>query len=307
MKVSIIIPFYNGETFCRKIFEKILKQTYKNYEVICVDDGSTDNTLSILKEIEKENKKIKVYSQKNTGPGFARKLGFEKSSGDIILFCDSDDELYDENTLRKIINIFEKCNPDIIFYNYLIKSNKTEICSIRNFHKNEGIYNIDVLENYIFTTNLINKVFKRKLLKSNMFYNGRNFEDAYTLINYLYECSNFYFTKQHFYLYNANLNPNSLTKSIDSTKVIQVLEVLQLLLQNSKFSILKEYKCFDMYCFQFKNLYKNRKIWSKNDVKKIKLNLKQLRKAFKGKAMKLSFKYFSFKRYILYILSFLYL
>ena len=64
MKISLIIPFYNGEKFCEKIFDLIFKQNYKNYEVICVDDGSTDNTLNILRKIESKSKQVKVFTQK---------------------------------------------------------------------------------------------------------------------------------------------------------------------------------------------------------------------------------------------------
>lgn len=309
MKISLIIPFYNGEKFCEKIFDLIFKQNYKNYEVICVDDGSTDNTLKILKSIEKSNSKVKVFTQKNTGPGFARKLGFQKSSGDIVLFYDSDDSLYDENVFQNIVHIFEKENPDIIFYDLIITSKSGEFISkvIKDFDLRDEVCDISLLENCLFKTNLCNKVFKRKLLNDDMFYNGSNFEDAYTLLSYLQNCNTFYYSSKHFYINNEVLNPNSLTKSINSEKIMQVIEVLNLLNKSEKFKLLKEYKYFDMYCYQFKNLYKNRKKWSKNEVLMIKKDLKKMRSQFRGKAFKLSIKYFSIKRYILYILSLIYL
>lgn len=309
MKISLIIPFYNGEKFCEKIFDLIFKQNYKNYEVICVDDGSTDNTLKILKSIEKSNSKVKVFTQKNTGPGFARKLGFQKSSGDIVLFYDSDDSLYDENVFQNIVHIFEKENPDIIFYDLIITSKSGEFISkvIKDFDLRDEVCDISLLENCLFKTNLCNKVFKRKLLNDDMFYNGSNFEDAYTLLSYLQNCNTFYYSSKHFYINNEVLNPNSLTKSINSEKIMQVIEVLNLLNKSEKFKLLKEYKYFDMYCYQFKNLYKNRKKWSKNEVLMIKKDLKKVRSQFRGKAFKLSIKYFSIKRYILYILSLIYL
>lgn len=309
MKISLIIPFYNGEKFCEKIFDLIFKQNYKNYEVICVDDGSTDNTLKILKSIEKSNSKVKVFTQKNTGPGFARKLGFQKSSGDIVLFYDSDDSLYDENVFQNIVQIFEKENPDIIFYDLIITSKSGEFISkvIKDFDLRDEICDISLLEKCLFKTNLCNKVFKRKLLNDDMFYNGSNFEDAYTLLSYLQNCNTFYYSSKHFYINNEVLNPNSLTKSINSEKIMQVIEVLNLLNKSEKFKLLKEYKYFDMYCYQFKNLYKNRKKWSKNEVLMIKKDLKKMKSQFRGKAFKLSLKYFSIKRYILYILSLIYL
>ena len=309
MKVSIIIPFYNSEDFCKKIFDMIFKQTYTDYEVICIDDGSTDNTLKILKEIEKNNNKVKVYSQKNTGPGFARKLGFHKSNGDIILFYDSDDSLYDENTLKNIVEIFDKYNPDIVFYDLVVNDGRKiyTIDNIKENNQDEGLYDITLLENYIFMTNLSTKIFKSKILEDSMFYNGKNFEDAYTLLSYLDKCKNFYYTKKLFYINNKVLNPNSLTKSINPEKVRQVIEVLNLLNKSEKFKLLKEYKYFDMYCYQFKNLYNNRKEWAEEDILRIKDDLKSIRCHFNKNALKLSLKYFSIKRYILYLLSLFYL
>ena len=252
---------------------------------------------------------MKVFTQKNTGPGFARKLGFQKSSGDIVLFYDSDDSLYDENVFQNIVQIFEKENPDIIFYDLIITSKSGEFISkvIKDFDLRDEICDISLLENCLFKTNLCNKVFKRKLLNDDMFYNGSNFEDAYTLLSYLQNCNTFYYSSKHFYINNEVLNPNSLTKSINSEKIMQVIEVLNLLNKSEKFKLLKEYKYFDMYCYQFKNLYKNRKKWSKNEVLMIKKDLKKMRSQFRGKAFKLSLKYFSIKRYILYILSLIYL
>lgn len=309
MKISIVIPFYNGEKFCKKIFDKILIQTYTNFEVICIDDGSTDNTFSILKDVASLNEKIKVFHQDNTGPGFARKLGFMKSTGDLIWFVDSDDELYDKYTLEKIINIFKKNEPDVIFHNLLIKNKEKKYTSyvIENFEHSEGKYDIRVLDNYIFKTNICNKIFKTNILTEKMFFNGKNFEDAYTLFNYLDNCKNFYYTNEKFYINDEVINPNSLTKTINTDKIIQVVDVLTAICKNDNFSLLKSYKCFDMYCFQFKNIYKNRKNWNKQDIKSAKEELKKLRQLFGNKALKISLKYFSLKRYILYIISLLYI
>ena len=309
MKISLIIPFYNGEKFCKKIFDLIFKQNYKNYEVICVDDGSTDNTLKILKSIEKSNSKVKVFTQKNPGPGFARKVGFQKSSGDIVLFYDSDDSLYDENVFQNIVHIFEKENPDIIFSDLIITSTSGEFISkvIKDFDLRDEICDISLLENCLFKTNLCNKVFKRKLLNDDMFYNGSNFEDAYTLLSYLQNCNTFYYSSKHFYINNEVLNPNSLTKTVDSKKILQMAEVLNFFNDINRFNNLKEYKFFDLYCYHFKNLFINKNKWSEAEINSIKKELKNMRSIFKGKALKLSLKYFSLKRYALYLMSLIYI
>lgn len=309
MKISVVIPFYNGEKFCKKIFEKINQQTYTNYEIICIDDGSNDNTLQILKKIALYNEKIRVYHQNNTGPGYARRLGYTKSNGELIWFVDSDDEIYDKYTFQNIINIFQKNNPDVIFYNLIITNMGKKHTSyvIEDFNHGEGLYDIRVLDDYIFKTNLCNKIFKLKMLDESMFYNGKNFEDAYTLLKYLDKCSNFYYTTQNFYINDETINPNSLTKTINTDKIIQVVEVLTAICQNNNFSTLKSYKCFDMYCYQFKNIYENKRKWNKQEIKQAKKELKKLRPLIKSRALNISLKYFSFKRYILYIISLLYI
>ena len=89
-KISIVIPTYNGGMKIIDCINSLLKQNYSNYEIIVVNDGSTDDTLNILKSNFGSNKKIKIYSQNNGGPAKARNLGIKKSSGIIIGFTDDD-------------------------------------------------------------------------------------------------------------------------------------------------------------------------------------------------------------------------
>lgn len=90
-EISVIVPIYNGEKTIERCINSILNQTFKDLEIILVDDGSTDNSLNICKEIVNKNNKIRLFSQKNSGPSAARNLGIEKSNGKYIMFCDCDD------------------------------------------------------------------------------------------------------------------------------------------------------------------------------------------------------------------------
>lgn len=92
-KVSILIPCYNSESFIRETLESCLSQSYRNIEIIIVDDGSTDDSLKIAKEYESKFDNIFVFSQNNKGACSARNLAFEKSSGDYIMYLDADDVL----------------------------------------------------------------------------------------------------------------------------------------------------------------------------------------------------------------------
>ena len=108
---SIIIPTYNNcESLCQTV-EKILHQTYDSYEIIIVNDGSTDNT---RKYFEKKNqKKIKLINQKNSGVSCARNTGMKAASGEYIIFVDDDDEL-EPTALQKLSSIIKSNNPDIV-------------------------------------------------------------------------------------------------------------------------------------------------------------------------------------------------
>lgn len=94
MKVSIVIPAYNEEKYVTKCIESLLKQTYQDFELIFVDDGSTDNTKEIIKEFIKKDKRIKLLTQKHGGPGRGRNLGVKNSKGEIIVLIDADMEFY---------------------------------------------------------------------------------------------------------------------------------------------------------------------------------------------------------------------
>ena len=106
MKISVIIPSYNCSTYVREAIESVLKQTYKNFEIIVVDDGSTDNTRCILDDLIHEEK-IRYLLQKNAGPACARNAGLRASKGEYIAFLDADDRWMPEK-LRRSIECFEK-------------------------------------------------------------------------------------------------------------------------------------------------------------------------------------------------------
>ena len=106
MKVSIIIPVYNEEKVIKECLESLIKQLFRNFEVIIVDDGSTDKTLDIVNKINLKGLKLSIYKQNHQGPGVARNLGAKHSKGEILVFVDSDmtfDKYFLEKLIRPII------------------------------------------------------------------------------------------------------------------------------------------------------------------------------------------------------------
>ncbi len=119
MSYSFIVPVYNGEQYIDKCLNSILNQGYEKYEVIIINDGSTDNSATLLNKYQKKNSSIKVYTTKNNGLSNARNFGLTKASGDYIIFVDVDD--YIDNGMLSYLN--EKLNQekdvDIIKYDYV--------------------------------------------------------------------------------------------------------------------------------------------------------------------------------------------
>lgn len=121
--VSILMPVYNSGTFVHSAIESVIAQTYKNWELLCVDDGSSDNSVEVLDSYAKKDSRIRFFSQKNKGPLLARRLGFENSSGKYIIYLDSDDE-YSPETLDCLVSRMEETNADTVAPDMIYKSEK---------------------------------------------------------------------------------------------------------------------------------------------------------------------------------------
>ncbi len=122
-KVSIIIPVYNVEKYLQRCLDSVVNQTLKDIEIICVNDGSTDNSAIILEEFSKKDERIKIVNQKNGGLSRARNTGLEHSNGDYIGFLDSDDWI-DLDYYEKLHDAAERNNCDIAFADFIRKNEK---------------------------------------------------------------------------------------------------------------------------------------------------------------------------------------
>lgn len=226
MKFSIIVPVFNAENYLERLIESVLRQTYNDYELILVDDGSTDQSYSLMKRYQEEDKRIRAYSKENTGPGLTRKYGFEHSSGELIFFVDSDDWITTPQTLAEISDIFQS-NPklDVLFFDREdIVGDKTDI--IPGFESiSSGWHDINEIDEVI-RPGLGAKILKRSILKPTMFIESKIFEDLYTTYEYLECCSNFYYEPKCFYSIYHDTVSTSLSSNETATSFEKSLEMI---------------------------------------------------------------------------------
>ena len=112
IKISVIIPVFNSEKYLKECLNSVIEQTLKDIEIICVDDGSTDNSLSILEEYKKKDKRLTILKQQHKGAGAARNLGLDMARGGYLYFLDSDDFIK-QNALEILHNQITKVDADI--------------------------------------------------------------------------------------------------------------------------------------------------------------------------------------------------
>ena len=114
IKISIIIPVYNDGKYIQKSIESVLNQSLEDIEIICVNDGSDDDSLQILNKLSKENNRIKVFNQENQGPAIARNKGIQESNGEYIGFLDADDFFIDTDALKRLYDVAKFNNANMV-------------------------------------------------------------------------------------------------------------------------------------------------------------------------------------------------
>lgn len=124
--ISIILPVYNTEEYVGRCIESIQNQTYENWEMIIIDNGSTDGSYHICKKYAKEDSRIEVFHQyQNKGVSVARNLGLERVSGEFVTFIDADDWV-EKNYLQELLNIQRECEADMVVCGYEIKETREQ-------------------------------------------------------------------------------------------------------------------------------------------------------------------------------------
>ena len=188
-KVSVIIPVYNVEKYLRQCLDSVVNQTLKDIEIICVNDGSTDNSLEILEEYASKDSRIKIITQENKGLAPARNTGIENTKGEYIFFLDSDDYL---TKIEIIENLYQKAlqtNADVIFSKSKVVTEGNDLRISNKSQSMDNWLNVDIPEilqitfdNFKKYINYIPCVAWGKLYKSNFIkLNNIKFIDNHSL------------------------------------------------------------------------------------------------------------------------------
>jgi glycosyltransferase involved in cell wall biosynthesis len=216
--ISIIVPVYNVEEYLPRCLDSIINQSYKNLEIILINDESTDNSLSICKEFKKKDKRIKLISIKHGGLSKARNTGLDVAKGEYIGFVDSDDfieedmykSLYEaivKSGAQISVCTFYRYHPDVLEYDFL--ESRDEIV----FDKEEAIENVLIdktLRNYVWT-----KLYSAYIFDDLRFPEGKNFEDIFISIKILEKIDKLIYINKFLYYYVIREG------SIDSSKKVE--------------------------------------------------------------------------------------
>lgn len=222
--ISVIIPVYNSEKYLNKCLTSILTQTYSNIEVIIINDGSNDNSLSICEKFKEKDNRIRIITQENKGVSYSRNRGIREALGDYIMFVDSDDfisnnyiELMYKETSQ---NNYEVCISGMTFCDENEKVIKTELYKNYNIELNFGEI-IPSIINTIYFCSSCKTLFKRDIiLKNKILFNnklkfGEDFKFSFDALRNSKKTGYLSFAG---YFYRENRNSSTQNKDIDVIK-----------------------------------------------------------------------------------------
>lgn len=227
--VSIIVPIYNAEKYLCDCIESILRQTYTNFELILIDDGSTDDSENIINRYALKDERIYAFHKKNEGVSVARNFGLEKAQGEYIVFVDSDD-LLPINSLEIRINSIK--DSDMVLGEYCIINEsgiveRNKLFNNLSLNKNQAMNSIAINGELGYQGYLWNKMYKRKIIIENQisFAKGIAYnEDRLFNVKYLEHCNDIVLCNEVVYHYRqSDFGVMSLLRNMDDSRLSQIM------------------------------------------------------------------------------------
>lgn len=285
--VSMIIPIYNSSSYLKECLDSVLGQSLKNIEVLCINDGSTDDSLNLLQKYREKDKRIKIYNQKNQGAGAARNTGLKMATDKYVAFMDPDDFYPDNNVLMELYETIEKYKVKIAGgglieflpdkrYRKEYGDNDPKV-----FQRNGFLEYSDYQYDYFFQRFIYSRKF---LIENNIgFPLHKRQQDILFFIKAMLKAKIFYTLTRRTYCYRVDYKLNPLTKG----KIEELLDITMQLLEISKNN-------------NFKKLYKRilkRYIFQRFERFLIKVGLNSTQFFIRKLAFELRFKIFLNKHF----------
>lgn len=218
--LSIIVPVYNGQDYLTECLESIISDDMSQVEVLLINDGSTDDSIKIIKKFSKKYSQITYYDRKNNGVSSARNFGLKKSRGKWIWFVDCDD-LIQRGSIKRIINFLLSTNLDVFIFQYIEFEKSKEINFLNLGFSSKKIDHYNAMKTLIdsrYATFPWNKIIKKSLFSNIYFPIDRDFTEDMAIMYRIYEkAKSIYITSNYFYFYRQRTN--SLVHTISKKKL----------------------------------------------------------------------------------------
>ncbi len=278
--VSVVVPVYNTEKYIRECIDSIIEQDYSYFEIILVDDGSTDNSGKLCDEYANSFDNVSVLHKENGGLSSARNAGIDAARGDLITFIDSDDFYLVKDVIRKLVKIIDRYDIDIACCNYTSDRNAVYSDSRRHseisfYKKEEAISRL--FDDYGIRCFSCNKLFKKQIFNNIRFPEGKFFEDIITMYHVMENVKSLAFYDEKMYFYRKRCN--SITVSPFSDKNFDMLEAINHVLLNAEHDHPAAYERlkvgYSYYYLSYINKAYLGRIPIYNDEKKLKKHIRQ--------------------------------
>ncbi|MFI3260486.1 MAG: glycosyltransferase [bacterium] len=282
-KVSVIIPVYNSEKYILNLLEQLKEQTYKNFEVIIINDGSVDDSEIICKNMIKGFNNFKLYNQKNSGVSIARNNGLEKATGEYVVFIDSDDSICN-NTIELLVYNIENYSVDYAFGAYITSKNSKldNVVDAISTNVNDlklSIINSRILEDtkiYGNSRTIWGKIYKLKIIKDNnikFIEDLKLFEDGLFNLEYLNYVFKYKSFSEKIYKYRIDINSSVKSYKEDLYEQDQIrLENLKKYIKiDDRYKIAYNLVCFEFFCGYIIN-YSLKKTFFYKEIKNKSIN-----------------------------------
>jgi len=225
--ISVVVPVYNVEQYLEKCVNSIINQTYKNLEIILVDDGATDSSGNMCDQLAKSDSRITVYHKENGGLSDARNYGVERATGDYIGFVDSDDYI-DSEMYEELYEAIKKENVDVVECNLkIIYPDRVELFTEQKY------YNVYTKQEYLEEYLKIEKIFGSacvRLIKSDIakklkFPVGKLYEDTYYAYDLIEKVDRYVIMNSPYY--NYLMRENSITNTKFNPRIFDLIEIVE--------------------------------------------------------------------------------